>query len=58
MTDEARGTSGPLLETTPDTEDLVEALRDVVNPELGVNVVNLGLIYGVTLEDDKSRPST
>jgi metal-sulfur cluster biosynthetic enzyme len=35
-----------------DTEDLMEALRDVVDPELGVNVVDLGLIYGVTLADD------
>src|ERR1035441_3358330 len=37
-----------------DTEDVVEALRDVVDPELGVNVVDLGLIYGVTLDEDKS----
>ena len=35
-----------------DTEDLLEALRDVVDPELGVNVVDLGLIYGVTLAED------
>ena len=37
---------------------MVEALRDVVDPELGINVVDLGLIYGVTLDEDKSRPST
>ena len=35
-----------------DTEDVLEALRDVVDPELGVNVVDLGLIYGVTLGED------
>jgi metal-sulfur cluster biosynthetic enzyme len=34
-----------------DTEDVLEALRDVVDPELGVNVVDLGLVYGVTLDD-------
>ena len=28
--------SGPLLQITEETEDLVEALRDVVDPELGV----------------------
>ena len=34
-----------------DTEDVLEALRDVVDPELGVNVVDLGLVYGVTLDE-------
>src|ERR1041385_8888790 len=40
-------------ELTPEEEDLLEALRDVVDPELGVNVVDLGLIYGVDLGEDK-----
>jgi metal-sulfur cluster biosynthetic enzyme len=40
-------------ELDQETEDLLEALRDVVDPELGVNVVDLGLIYGVTLGDDR-----
>lgn len=30
----------------------MEALREVYDPELGVNVVDLGLIYGVDLRDD------
>jgi metal-sulfur cluster biosynthetic enzyme len=45
--------AGPGPAVTPDTEDLLEALRDVVDPELGVNVVDLGLVYGVTMDDDK-----
>ena len=32
-------------------EDVTEALKDVVDPELGINVVDLGLIYGVTVDD-------
>jgi metal-sulfur cluster biosynthetic enzyme len=35
----------------PDIEDLEEALRDVVDPELGINVVDLGLVYGISAED-------
>jgi metal-sulfur cluster biosynthetic enzyme len=61
MTDSAADVTGPQLTeetvtqgTTPETEDLLEALRDVVDPELGINVVDLGLIYGVTVEPDRS----
>ena len=38
----------------PTVEDLTEALKDVVDPELGINVVDLGLVYGIHVEDDKS----
>ncbi|HEY1701245.1 MAG TPA: metal-sulfur cluster assembly factor [Trebonia sp.] len=40
-------------ELTQEQEDILEALRDVVDPELGVNVVDLGLVYGVDLDDAK-----
>jgi metal-sulfur cluster biosynthetic enzyme len=32
-------------------EDITEAMRDVVDPELGINVVDLGLVYGVDVDD-------
>ncbi|MEU1523560.1 metal-sulfur cluster assembly factor [Nocardia rhamnosiphila] len=31
--------------------DLEEAMRDVVDPELGINVVDLGLVYGMRVEE-------
>ncbi|MDR1823940.1 MAG: metal-sulfur cluster assembly factor [Bifidobacteriaceae bacterium] len=34
--------------------DVEEALRDVIDPELGINVVDLGLLYGVHLQADGS----
>jgi len=27
--------------------DVEEAMKDVVDPELGINVVDLGLVYGI-----------
>ena len=30
--------------------DIEEAMRDVVDPELGINVVDLGLVYGLNVE--------
>jgi metal-sulfur cluster biosynthetic enzyme len=44
--------TGP-VELTQENEDVVEALRDVVDPELGINVVDLGLVYGVTVGQDR-----
>lgn len=31
-------------------EDLEEAMRDVVDPELGINVVDLGLVYDINID--------
>jgi len=32
--------------------DVEEAMKDVVDPELGINVVDLGLVYGSFVDDD------
>jgi metal-sulfur cluster biosynthetic enzyme len=37
---------------TASLEDLTEAMRDVVDPELGINVVDLGLVYGITVDQN------
>ncbi len=35
---------------TRDVEDVRNALRHVVDPEVGLNVVDLGLIYGIDVD--------
>jgi metal-sulfur cluster biosynthetic enzyme len=32
--------------------DIEEAMKDVVDPELGINVVDLGLVYGIHVDDE------
>jgi metal-sulfur cluster biosynthetic enzyme len=33
-------------------ERILEALKNVLDPELGINIVDLGLVYDVAIEDD------
>ncbi len=33
---------------------MLEAMKDVVDPELMVNVVDLGLVYGITIDDENN----
>jgi metal-sulfur cluster biosynthetic enzyme len=33
------------------TADVLEAMKDVVDPELGINVVDLGLVYGAEVDE-------
>ena len=48
MTDTTTG-AGP-TSGAASLEDLTEAMRDVVDPELGINVVDLGLVYGISVD--------
>ena len=51
---EAPETAQPEAPNTslPQLEDVEEAMRDVVDPELGINVVDLGLVYGIEVTDE------
>ncbi|BBG02003.1 MULTISPECIES: metal-sulfur cluster assembly factor [Pseudonocardia] len=56
-TDVVRGAAGmpepPAAPTEGASQDqLEEAMKDVVDPELGINVVDLGLVYGIDRDGD------
>ena len=43
--------SAPAPSAAPTEDEVLEAMKDVVDLELMVNVVDLGLVYGVQLDD-------
>ncbi|MFD1045485.1 iron-sulfur cluster assembly protein, partial [Kibdelosporangium lantanae] len=57
-TDVVRGAEGmPDVAPKADVaaiDDVEEAMRDVVDPELGINVVDLGLVYDIKVETDNT----
>ena len=36
----------------PTADQIREALKEVIDPELGVNIVDLGLVYGVQVSEE------
>ena len=43
----------PATPATPTPESLREALRKVIDPENGINIVDLGLIYDLSIEGER-----
>jgi metal-sulfur cluster biosynthetic enzyme len=39
--------------TMPNEVELMNALKSVYDPELGISIVDLGLVYGVTAEEGR-----
>ncbi len=50
----AVATAGDTAVDKAAVDDVEEAMRDVVDPELGINVVDLGLVYGINVHDDNT----
>jgi len=48
---ESAGNPEAVNHPEPKEEQLIEALKQVIDPELMVNIVDLGLVYTVQIED-------
>ena len=54
MTNETKTQTDANGAELPDEHEIMQALKAVYDPELGISIVDLGLVYGVqTLDDDK-----
>ena len=38
-----------------DRNEILESLKEVYDPEIGVNIVDLGLVYGVDWDEEKGQ---
>lgn len=47
-------TAGDVPKPRAADDDIIEAMKDVVDPELGINVVDLGLVYGAQVHEDNT----
>lgn len=45
------GPTGPL----PPADDIREAIKEVIDPEIGINIVDLGLIYDIVPNDETGK---
>jgi metal-sulfur cluster biosynthetic enzyme len=39
----------------PNRQDLLQALRELIDPEVGVNIIDLGLVYSAEIESGNVR---
>lgn len=42
------------MTVTPLADEVLERLDEVIDPELGIGIVSLGLIYKIRIDDDNS----
>src|SRR6266851_5739157 len=52
MTDQQTNTTPELL---PTEEEVRQALKSVYDPEIGISILDLGLVYGVQIDDDSKN---
>lgn len=51
-------TGSPATTTTPSVDEVTEALREVIDPDLGVNIVDMGFVRAVDVQDGMAHLTT
>ena len=55
MSDQEASSAAVAEDQLPSEEDVRGALKSVYDPEIGISILDLGLVYGVQIDDDSKN---
>src|SRR5215203_2989241 len=55
MTEQDTTTPTVIVDRLPSEEEVRQALKSVYDPEIGISIIDLGLVYGIQVDDDSKN---